>query len=233
MISSKAAFDNPDNRATAEQQLRTLEQGSKDCAANYIEFRPVATQLRLDHVTRISWFKHGLSCEGGKMMITQPQTDNFNNYIKYAILGDNDLLALNNQNLRNPERQFKDSTKLTGTTNYPGATNPTITSVGTQPGPMDMSAAHKRVPLTAAEKERWRDNSLYSYYVSLEHEAIPCPQKKQRTAASATIQKLQGGVHLPLTINAAIPAIPTAPIVNSTIVTPAQILYEPKNYKTI
>ena len=78
----KATFDDPDTRATAEQKLRTLKQGSRDCVAYHAEFAPVATQLRLDHVAGSSWFKHGLSYEVGKMMITQPHTDNFNEYVK-------------------------------------------------------------------------------------------------------------------------------------------------------
>ena len=65
VTSLKAVFDDPDARATAEQKLRTRKPGSKDCAAYHAEFTPVATQLRLDHVTRIFWFKHVLSYEVG------------------------------------------------------------------------------------------------------------------------------------------------------------------------
>ena len=155
VTSVKAAFDDPDARATAEQKLRTLKQGTKDCAAYHAEFAPVATQLRLDHVTRISWFKHGLRYEVGKMMITQPQTDNFNEYVRQAIQVDNALLALNNRNPKNSGGQF--TTEPAGTTNNPGITNTPSTSTGVQPGPMDLSAAgRKRGPLTADEKKSHR-----------------------------------------------------------------------------
>ena len=220
VTSLKAAFDDPDARATAEQKLRTLKQGSKDCAAYHAEFAPVATQLRLDHITRISWFKHGLSYEVGKMMITQPHTDNFNEYVKQAIQVDNALRALNNRNPRNSGGQF--TTKPAGTIN-PGIVP--STSTGIQPGPMDLSAAGrtstKRGPLTAAEKKRRRDNSLCLYCGSPGHWATTCPQKKRRVAA-ATIAEPDGGVPLPTS---------PVPTINSAIcASPAQILYEPKNY---
>ena len=222
--SLKAAFDDPDARATAEQKLRTLKQGTKDCAAYHAEFAPVATQLRLDHVTRISWFKHGLSYEVGKMMITQPHTENFNEYVKQAIQVDNALRALNNRNPRNSGGQF--TAKPAGTTNNTAPSTPS-TSTGVQPGPMDLSAARKRGPLTAAEKKRCRDNSLCLYCGSPGHWATTCPQKKRRTAASATVES-EGGVPLPPTIIAAPAPVPT---INSAIcASPAQILYEPKNY---
>ena len=220
VTSLKAAFDDPNARATAEQKLRTLKQGTKDCAAYHAEFAPVATQLRLDHITRISWFKYGLSYEVGKMMITQPHTDNFNEYVKQAIKVDNALRALNNPNPRNSAEQF--TTKPAGTTNITATRTPS-TSIGVQPGPMDLSAARKRGPFTAAEKKRRRDNSLCLYYGSPGHWATTCPQKKRRVAA-ATIAEPDGGVPLPTS--------PTpVPTINSAIcASPAQMLYELKNY---
>ena len=153
------------------------------------------------------------------MIITQPHTDNFNEYVKQAIQVDNDLRALNNRNPRNSGGQF--TTKPVGTTNTPS------TSTGVQPGPMDLSAAGHtsttRGPLTAAEKKRCRDNSLCLYCGSPGHWATTCPQKQRQTAASAVIAENDGGVPLPTS--------PTpVPTINSAIcASPAQILYEPKN----
>ena len=82
----KAAFDDPDARATAERKLRTLKQGTQDCSTYHAKFAFLGTQLCLDHLTRISWFKHGLTYEVSKMMITQPVTEDFNIYVQQAIV---------------------------------------------------------------------------------------------------------------------------------------------------
>ena len=72
-----------------------LKQGTWDCSTYHAEFAPLATQLCLDHPTRISWFKHGLTYEVSKMMITQPVTEDFNFYVQQAIKVDNALRELN------------------------------------------------------------------------------------------------------------------------------------------
>ena len=110
-----------------------------------------------------------------------------------------------------------------GQPNVPNSTN-ISTSTGTQPGPMDLSTARKKGPLTAAEKKRRRDNSLCLYCGSPGHWATTCPQKKRRVAA-AIIAEPDGGVPLRTS---------PVPTINSAIcASPAQILYELKNYQTI
>lgn len=103
------------------------------------------------------------------------------------------------------------------------------TSTGTQPGPMELSAARKRGPLTATQKKRRRNNSLCLYCGSLGHWATTCPQKRQRrTTVTATTQEQEGGVPLPPAINSSVPVPAPAPTINSAIcVSLAQILYEP------
>ena len=179
----KAAFDDPDARATAERKLRTLKQGTRDCSTYHAEFAPLATQLRLDHPTRISWFKHGLTYEVSKMMITQPVTEDFNIYVQQAIKVDNALRALNQT--RGPTYQTQ-----TQTQNQTSRT-PTTAS-GTAPGPMDLSATTRRAqgpqgpryqsfqrsPVSAEEKQRRRQNNLCMYCGSPGHWASTCPNKK-------------------------------------------------------
>ena len=113
---------------------------------------------------------------------------------------------------------------IAGTTNNPGVANTASTSTGVQPSPLDLSGARhtstKGGPLIAAEKKRPRDNSLCLYCGSPGHWATTCPQKKRRVA-TATIEP-DGGVPLPTS---------PVPTINSAIcASPAQILYEPKNY---
>ena len=147
--------------------------------------------------------------------------EDFDAYVADCITIDNQIRAhceAQDTIPRNPGGQFAPNTNSTN----PGTTNAPSTSTGVQPGPMDLSAALKRGPLTAAEKKRRRDNSLCFYCGSPGHWATTCPQKKRRVA-TATIEP-DGGVPLPTS--------PTlVPTINSAICAfPAQILYQPKNY---
>ena len=149
--------------------------------------------------------------------------DEFDAYVADCITIDNEIRAhreARDPTPRNPGEKFASNNTAPSTTS---------TSTGIQPGPMDLSAVgRKRGLLTAAEKKRRRDKSLCLYCGSPGHWATICPQKKRRVVA-ATIVEPDGGVPLPPTINAAIPA--PVPTINSAIcVSSAQILYEPKNY---
>ena len=149
--------------------------------------------------------------------------EDFDAYVADCITIDNHIRAhreARDTTPRNPGGQFAPNTSNT-TPSTPS------TRTGVQPGPMDLSAARKRSHLTAAEKKRHRDNSLCLCCGSPGHWATTCPQKKRRTAASATVES-EGGVPLPPTINAAPAPVPT---INSAMcASPTQILYEPKNY---
>ncbi len=55
----KAAYDDPDKRATAERKLLALRQHTKDCSTYHAEFSTYANVLEYDDRTKISFFKKG------------------------------------------------------------------------------------------------------------------------------------------------------------------------------
>ena len=59
----KAAYDDPDRRATVEHKLLTLRQGGKTASAYYSEFTTYASILTLDEATKISFFRRGVNEE--------------------------------------------------------------------------------------------------------------------------------------------------------------------------
>ena len=55
----KAAYDDPDKRATTERKLLALCQLNKDYSTYHIEFSTYANVLEYDNHTKISFFKKG------------------------------------------------------------------------------------------------------------------------------------------------------------------------------
>ena len=214
----KNAFDDPDAYQTAGRKLEALKQERNDCSPYLSSFTPLATTLNLDQRTKIAFFRKGLNRElQTALSYNHNLPDVFDEFVQICIKLDNQIRV----NRDNQKTQGQNSTNVPNNTNI-------STSTGTQPGPMDLSAvgrtSQKRGPLTAAEKKRRRDNSLCLYCGSPGHWATTCPQKKRRTAASAVIAENDGGIPL-------LTSPTPAPTINSAIcVSPAQILYKPKNY---
>ena len=210
----KAAFDDPDAYQTAQRKIEALKQGQQqDCSSYHAAFVPLATILNMDERTRISFFQRGLQNELRKALSYRDTLpDTFDAFVQMCIRIDNRIRAHRESNpIRTQGGQFA-----------PNTNNNVIpsTSTGTHPGPMDLSAAgrnrsQKRGPITEAEKKRRRENHLCLYCGSPGHWASQCPHKKTKgkpTASTALIDV------------SAIPALPISPPVS-----PAQILYEPKN----
>src|SRR4029077_10655104 len=127
-------------------------------------FVPLATILRLDDRTKISFFRDGLRGELKRGLMYQLNLPvDFDAYVQTCIMLDNQIRA---------NREARDVPR-TQTGQF--AQNPaprTSTSTGTHSGSMDLSAAgrtpqnirgQRRGPLNAAEKKRRRDNSLCLY----------------------------------------------------------------------
>lgn len=167
----KAAFDDPDARATAERKLLELRQGSKDCSAYHAQFVTYASALSLDDSTKISFFKRGLNDQVLTALAYQvdlPQA--FDLFVQRCIKLDNNM-----KTLKRPSVPYSSST--------PKTTATPSTATGTHSGPMDLSAARtqagkKRGPITDAEKARRRANGLCMYCGNAGHFASVCPNKK-------------------------------------------------------
>lgn len=173
----KAAFDDPDARATAERKLLTLRQNNRDCSSYHAEFVTLATTLELDERTRISFFRRGLAKQVQTALAyqqTPPET--FNEFVQLCITLDNNLRALG----------VVSTTAPPTTTRAPAAAPTRTTATGTQSGPMDLSAGRRRGPLTEAERNHRRANNLCLYCGKAGHFASVCPARRTpRNASSA------------------------------------------------
>jgi hypothetical protein len=214
----KAAFDDPDAYQTAQRKIEALKQGQQqDCSSYHAAFVPLATILNMDERTRISFFQRGLQNElRNALSYRDTLPDTFDEFVQMCIRIDNRIRA---------HRESNPAPRTQGGQFAPNNTNIPSTSTGTHPGPMDLSAANrnqgnqkslKRGPLNDMEKKRRRENNLCLYCGSPGHWASQCPHKKNqgKKAASAAV----GNVENPET--SVVPFVP---------VSPAQILYEPKN----
>ena len=204
MSELKAAFDDPDAYKTAQRKIQALRQGTKDCSTYNAEFVPLATILRIDDRTKISYFQQGLNDALQDSLAQQLLLpEEFNEYVQACIKIDNQLRARKEQKSahRSHDGRFTPHQNTTAT--------------GTQPGPMDLSAAgrgpqrtqgQKRTPLTEAQKKHHRDNNLCLYCGSAGHWASNCPLKKSnptnpkptnRAATASTLpENTEGGVTL-------------------------------------
>ncbi len=169
----KAAYDDPDRRATAEHKLLTLRQNNKDCSTYHAEFSTYANILEYDDRTRISFFRAGANNELQAALAHQlnPPED-FNEYVAMCIQLDNNIRNLCNVRTRpyyNPRGA------------PPG---PVGTSSGTAPGPMDLSKATGPARSTGR-----RENNLCLYCRLAGHWAANCPFKKEAHLHSAVVSE--------------------------------------------
>lgn len=177
----RAAFDDPDARATAERKLLSLKQGKRDCSAYHAEFVTYAAPLDMDARMKTSLFRRGLNTEVQRALAVQANPpDNFDAFVQLCIKLDNNIRALPVSESRAPPR----------ITSHPEPS--TSTATGTQPGPMDLSridrTSRKRAPLSEDVKKHRRDNNLCLYCGNPGHWATNCPIKKPAPArANATI----------------------------------------------
>src|SRR5258706_8467858 len=171
----KAAYDDPNKRATAECKLLALRQYTKDCSTYHAEFSTYANVLEYDDCTKISFFKKGANNDLQIALAHQLNPlDDFDKYVAMCIQLDNNIRNLKGQNIH---RSLYPSQNLTPS--LPTSS----TSSGTAPGPIDLSAANrsrKRGPIDEAEKKRRRDNNLCMYCGQSGHWATNCPNKRQK-----------------------------------------------------
>ena len=157
----KAAYDDPDKRATAEHKLLVLCQLNKDCSTYHMEFSIYANVLEYDDHTKISFFKKGANNDLQIALAHQLNPpDNFDKYIAMCIQLYNNIWNLKGQGTH----RYSYPSQNPVVSSSPSI--PTSTSSGTAPGPIDVSALNrswKRGPIDEAEKKRCSDNNLCMY----------------------------------------------------------------------
>lgn len=166
VVSLKAAFDNPDARATAERKLNSLKQGPKDCSQYHAEFATLVSQLDLSQQSQISRFREGLTYKVKQALVSiiSPPTT-FDSFAQLCITLDNNLRLLEGYK---PAKPYFRTTF---------ANSPTTAS-GTEPGPMDLTQT-RRGPITPEMKKYRRDNNLCLYCGKTGHYAFSCPATKR------------------------------------------------------
>lgn len=167
MVALKAAFDDPDARATVESKLLALKQHTKDCSSYHAEFVTYAASLQLDDQTKILFFRRGLAKQVQTALANQqiPPTT-FAEFVQLCITLDNNLRALE--------------------VIFPGTaprTLATSTATGTQARPMDLSAtqhtSRRRGPISDDQCKYRRENNLCMYCGQLGHWATNYLVKKK------------------------------------------------------
>ena len=178
----KAAYDNPDKRATAECKLLALCQLNKDCLTYHAEFSIYPNVLEYDDHTKISFFKKGANNDLQIALAHQLNpADNFDKYVAMCIQLDNNIWNLKGQGTHHYSHPSQNAV----VSSSPSV--PTSTSSGTAPGPMDLLAlnrSQKRGPINEAEKKRRRDNNLCMYCSQSGYWATNCPHKRQKLNTS-------------------------------------------------
>jgi hypothetical protein len=202
-----AAFDDPDRIATAERELKKLEQGKKTASAYHAEFVSVVAVLGLDARAKISAFRNGLSKEVRQLLASQvaPPTD-FDQFVNLIIKLDNNLRVLRQDS--EASSAPRNPSPGSGSSKPPAPPRQQSTATGVHPGPMDTSNSTRRsgprARLTEEQKQYRRDNNLCVYCGGAGHYASSCPKKVARTGNSVTTS---GRVAL----DAPAPAAPAAP----------------------
>ena len=174
----KAAYDDPDKRATAECKLLALRQLNKDCSTYHVECSIYANALEYDDHTKISFFKKGANNDIQIALAHQLNPpNNFDKYVAMCIQLDNNIRNLKGQSTHH----YSHPSQNPIVSSSPSV--PASTSSGTAPGPMDLSALNrswKRGPIDEAEKKGRRDNNLCIYCGQFGHWAANCPHKRQK-----------------------------------------------------
>ena len=82
----KAAYDDPDKRATTKRKLLALRQYNKDCSTYHVEFSTYANVLKYDDHTKISFFKKGANNDLQIALANQLNlSDDFDKYVAMCI----------------------------------------------------------------------------------------------------------------------------------------------------
>lgn len=173
----KECFDDTDSLRTAVTKIRKLTQGSKPASTYAAEFCQLACDIPWDDAALMEQFRWGLRNDVKDLLLTMEDPRSLSEAISQAIRCDNQLFE------RRAERRlqgFQSSSSMSPVL-------PNQHQAQTGPEPMQIDAFQCRGPLTEEEKQRRRRANLCLYCGNPGHQAMGCPNKRNRLQAQGTI----------------------------------------------
>ena len=185
------AFGNPNRVAKAEAKLCSLQQGNRVFTSYYAKFQRYASEVKWDKMAKLSALRRGLMYRlQNDLVIIDKEPETIAAFIALCNKLDTKRRALQgNSRSHNPCLQAPKHT-LQAT---PGsATESAMTSSGTTPGPMDLSANRRH--LLPEERTRRLAEGHYYHCGGMGHMAWAFPlgqQQKPMRAAEAVVVPAQ------------------------------------------
>jgi hypothetical protein len=180
----RANFGDPNPQATADQQIRNLRQGNKDCSAYHTQFTEYSTVLEWDDKSQISQFWQGLTPNLQRMLIGRNDIPTeFNKYAQLCIRLDNELRAYQQRNQtwrqERPRTQYQTSPRI-GRSDTARSTQYTGSHAYHGPEPMELDSTHRKQKLSQEERKQRMDNRLCLYCAKPGHQVKDCRSTKNR-----------------------------------------------------
>ena len=197
-------FGEVDPEGTAKHEIYRFYQTNKDLEVFLNTFLRLQKRAKINDSQALDMLREKLSDEFKDRMVTVPKTDNFNDFITSLRDIDANVKRISKQS----HFRAKLATPVTSTAKPPfktvnsapvkpstsvgvtvTASGPSI-ATGTHPGPMDVSTAGRRGPISQAEKDRRNSLGLCRYCGEVGHIAIdhkdPALLATKRQAAGIT-----------------------------------------------
>jgi len=202
--SLRAAFGDPDPRATARRDLFRLHQGNSSAADYAAAFQRAAVRTKWNSEALKDIFDEGLNDELRRELSTRDLPDNFVDYVPKVIALDNQMREFRFQRAQSGKKfppnfnDFRHRSYFHKSHHHPRspppekkqvpfAANPNDSSRQVGAIPMEIGSVHKKFsPLTPEERKRRIDNKLCLYCGQSGHVAGSCPAKTQSSKKSKT-----------------------------------------------
>jgi hypothetical protein len=175
----RSAFQDPDALAIAKRKIQELRQGSDPCAAYHAQFVSYMAILGWDEKSKIATFKRGLRSEVKDLLVGRDILTDFEEFVSLCIKLDNSWRERQQDKMGSNLVRVQTTSHSNFGNSGNSATSPTPTSVGTHPGPMDISAG-RRGPLSKRERDHRIANNLCMYCGKSGHFASTCRESKKK-----------------------------------------------------
>jgi hypothetical protein len=168
----REAFGDPNPQGTAEQKLRTLQQGRDELSTYYTKFQAIVMHLTLNDEAKSMHFRQGMNRQIKEKLIGQDTTDKtFQQFVRHCLSIDNDIRAFEQEQssssrgnwkgknvANNSRRRYQGDNNgytqrsRTNANHHFRSTNTPRYDDGTTPMDLDATGQHKR--LSEEERER-------------------------------------------------------------------------------